>query len=158
MEEFTVLVAVETSGDIESALSRATEIFNTVDEFTSRYDYNNIADAEDGQETSVKLASDEGQSLVEEQLHETEKAKLALLNDMKSAINSVETIDNTLADTDLFDVARQFGSWSHPSNYLIDGTSWQFGRPILTNQDIQEIKDYYSDRDCELVLVNVKAK
>ena len=158
MEEFTVLVDIEEQEEYENALSRAKELFNTVDSFASRYRYCDIHSSENKLAAIVELESEEGQSLVEDRLHQTHKAKLTLLNKMESAINSVETIDNTLADTDLFELSRQFGSWSHPSNYLIDGTSWQFGDPLLTTEDLQEVKDHYSDQDHELVLVNVKVK
>jgi len=156
LTKFGIIIPVINQEDINEnqIIRKAIIAINNSEDWFGHY-YDNWEDTET--DPVVELRSEKGQGQTEDLLIKTKAAKADLLQRLFEIVEE-EGVEEAATNYDVFNTARQIGAWRQPSGFLIDGTNWSFGEPILNESRLTEIKKHYDDEPTTLFLVRLDAQ
>lgn len=152
--EFTVLIDSSTAKTKQQKVTKAQRVFQDVDDLAFWY---TTTAPTDSQNTVVELRSPAGEEVVKNRIEQTTQEKATKLETVLNEINSTTSLKKAVQSRTLVTAAKAIGAWNDPTGYLIDGTSYSKGRPILSHTDVKKICKTDTTGD-EFVLVDLKAK
>lgn len=107
-------------------------------------------------EPCLEVDSAEAQDIINNLLEKTKQKKGRLLKDIINRVEDADSVEEAATTKEVFHDARRLGSWRQPSGFLIDGTRYQHGEPILSQETAEKIVDNINDGNIGY-LVNLNA-
>lgn len=154
----SVIVSVErfAKDKTSRAVEKACDMFMTMNGHKSFY---STAEAVDNDEKAVvPFDSAAGEERITEKLEKTKGVRADNLETLLELVEEAKSVEAAASDQDLCLPSRQLGVAHEPQAAYLYDEAYYTGDPVLNRERLDEIAEYFEDRDEVLYVVDVELK